>query len=156
MGYSLEAIVGPTAALSLVARDVVSAVVVPLRQGMGLVPVTDRLVDEVAGGGSAASLGFWRFPGGFDRLLRGWSGAGPLAYVEAEFFGGVGSQRAAVWSGGALVFGPVALGEGQLVPVDGTPISQALAWVGVTREGVHDEFDSVDLGRHRHTEDWLP
>src|SRR5687768_2696702 len=30
-----------------------------------------------------------------------------IAYVEAEFFGGAGTQAAAVWEEGRLVFGPV-------------------------------------------------
>uniref|UniRef100_A0AAU2VFF7 Uncharacterized protein n=1 Tax=Streptomyces sp. NBC_00003 TaxID=2903608 RepID=A0AAU2VFF7_9ACTN len=60
-------------------------------------PMTDEVFDAVTDGSTGAELGFWRLPGGFDGLLARWSAAGPLAYAEAEYFGGVGEQRAAVW-----------------------------------------------------------
>jgi hypothetical protein len=33
--------------------------------------------------------------------------------------------------------------------------NQALRQLGVTRGAAFDEFEAVNLGRHRHTEDWL-
>jgi hypothetical protein len=83
-------------------------------------------------------------------------GPRPLAYVEADYFGGVGTQGAAVWDSGRLAFGPVFIGEAVPVPASGTPISQALARLGVARGGHHDEFEAAGLDRERDTEDWLP
>lgn len=81
--------------------------VVPLGQGLSLMPMTDEVFDAVTDGSGGGGLGFWRLPGGFGTLLARWSAAGPIAYVEAEYFGGVGEQRAAVWVGGALALGPL-------------------------------------------------
>lgn len=39
-------------------------------------------------------------------------------------------------------------------PSEPSPISRALARLGVTRAGARDEFDAVGLGRHRSTENW--
>jgi hypothetical protein len=61
--------------------------------------------------------------------------------VEAEFFGGVGTQAAAVWEGGRLVFGPVIMEEAEPVPVAGTPISQALA----RHDHDHEGFVALSL-----------
>ncbi|MGA5322152.1 hypothetical protein ACPCIU_17160 [Streptomyces seoulensis] len=36
---------------------------------------------------------------------------GPVARVEAEFFGGLGEQWATVWEGGGVVLGPLHLAE---------------------------------------------
>lgn len=37
-----------------------------------------------------------------------------------------------------------------------TPLSEALARIGVeVGDSAIDEFDSLGLGMHRHTEDWL-
>ena len=95
-------------------------------------------------------------PGGFDRVPCTWSNIGPVAYVEADYFGGVGRQRAGLWHNGALAFGPVCVDEGQPVPAEGGPIPRVLARLGVSGEGYADEFEAVGLQRHRHTEDWLP
>ncbi|MFT2720119.1 hypothetical protein ACMT4L_08965 [Deinococcus sp. A31D244] len=70
-----------------------------------------------------------------------------MAYVEAEYFGGTGSQVAAVWDGGRVFWGPERRERG--------PINHALRLLGVHRTDSHDEFGSVGLDRHRHLEDWL-
>ena len=150
MGYTLEAVIGSAGALEAFVRRWAVAVAVPLAQGLVLVPMTDELFDAI-GAGADEMLGFWRLPAGFGRLPAG----GPVAYVEAEIFGGVGSQRAALWTGGELALGPLTLEEGEEFAPEGSPISQVLARLGVRRDGQRDEFDSVGLDRHRHTEDWL-
>src|SRR5262249_13831328 len=81
-------------------------------------------------------------------LLRRSSLQGPLMYFETEYFGGSGGQGAAVFQDGEVIFGPT---WGTI----GT-INQALKLLGVrVAPPAHDEFDTVGLGRHRHTERWL-
>lgn len=146
MGYTLEAVIGTGGAVrALVGRWPV-AVGVPVAQGLVLVPMSDELFDAV-GAGADEALGFFKLPAG---LLPG-PGGGALGYVEAEFFGGVGEQRAALWAEGELVLGPVTEDDAQ----GRSPISQVLARLGAVPDGNADEFDSVGLGRHRHTGDWL-
>ncbi|WP_369166738.1 hypothetical protein AB5J49_02090 [Streptomyces sp. R28] len=117
--------------------------------------MTDELFDAVTDGSSAGPLGFWRLPGSFDRLLADWSAAGPVAYVEAEYLGGVGEQQAAVWDDGTVVLGPVRVEEGRRFPAAGSPISQALRRLGVVASAGEDEFSAVGLGRHRDREAWI-
>jgi hypothetical protein len=93
------------------------------------------------------------FPPGFESLLAAWSVVDPVAYVEAEYFGGTGSQFAAVWEDGVLVLGPVLKSEDESPPVQGlSPISQALRRLGASADGHDDDFDAVGLGRHRHVQ----
>jgi hypothetical protein len=149
VGYTLEAVIGAPDVLQPIVDRWPVAVIVPLGSELALVPMTGELFDAATDGTTKDALGFFKLPAGFDRELAGWSAAGPVAYVEAEFFGGVGSQQAALWDGGRLTLGPLA--------ADGSgPIAQVLTRLGVSREGHHDEFDTVGLGEHRHTEDWLP
>ncbi|MER6666309.1 hypothetical protein ABT256_17340 [Amycolatopsis japonica] len=79
----------------------------PIGQGLSLMPVTET-----------------RFDTG---LLPECSEHGAVAYVEAEYFGGAGTQFAQVWEGGETILGPL----------------------------YFDEFDAVGLGRHRSTDEWL-
>ncbi|WP_370109338.1 hypothetical protein [Streptacidiphilus sp. MAP12-33] len=122
---------------------------------MSLLPITDEFFDEVSDGGASGAMGFWRMPGGFDQVIAQWSVSGAVAYVEAEYFGGIGEQRAAVWTDSAVVLGPLHVAEQQPFPAQGSPISQALRRIGVTSDGAVDEFAAVGLDRHRHMDDWL-
>ena len=155
MGYTLEALIGEPDVLRPVVRRWPVAALVTLDGSLSLIPMTDELFDAAGGGSGSEPLGFWKLPAQFDRDLAGWSAAGPVAYVEAEFFGGVGTQRAALWTGGRLALGPLSADEDEPSDPAGSPISQVLARLGVGREGHHDEFDAVGLGRHRDTEGWI-
>ncbi|MER6180246.1 hypothetical protein [Streptomyces sp. NPDC001652] len=93
--------------------------------------LTHPLFESVAHGGGA--LGFSRLPEPFAKTVAAWSAGGPVAYVEAEYFGGVGEQRSVARDGGAVVLGPlrVVAGPGE------------------------DEFSAVGLERHRHGGAWI-
>ncbi|MGW1596321.1 hypothetical protein [Streptomyces sp. NPDC002343] len=116
--------------------------------------MTDEPADAGTDRDGAGVPGFGRLSAGFERTLGRWSAAGPLAYVEAEYFGGAGEQRAAVWADGALVLGPLDVPVKRWFSRPVGPVSQALRRLGVRREPGGDEFDAVGLGRHRHTDDW--
>ncbi|MDF3145838.1 MULTISPECIES: hypothetical protein [unclassified Streptomyces] len=155
MGYDLQAVIAGREVLRAAARDLPAARLASLGQGMSLMPMTDALFDSVTDGSDAGPLGFWRLPGGFEKTLADWSTAGPVAYVEAEYFGGVGEQQAAVWDGGTIVLGPLQVPEGQPFPPAGSAISQALRRLGVVASTGEDEFSAVGLDRHRHGEGWI-
>jgi len=155
MGYDLQAVIAEGEVLRGVARDLPMARLASIGQGLALMPMTDALFDSVADGSGVGALGFWRLPGGFENSLADWSAGGPVAYVEAEYFGGVGEQRAAVWDGGTVVLGPLHVDEGQPFASAGSPISQALRRLGVVAGAGEDEFSAVGLDRHRHDQAWI-
>ncbi|MGW8726228.1 hypothetical protein ACWGNF_09405 [Streptomyces sp. NPDC055808] len=155
MGYDLRAVIADGEALRGAARDLPAARLASIGHGLSLMPMTDALFDSVADGSGVGTLGFWGLPGGFERTLAAWSADGPVAYVEAKYFGGVGEQRAAVWNGGDIVLGPLHVEEGQPFPPAGGPISQALRQLGVLVSVGEDEFSAVGLDRHRHGEAWI-
>jgi hypothetical protein len=122
-----------------------------------LLPMTAELYDEFRRGGEVdPRFAVYEFlPPAFPAVLAAWSEVDPVAYVEAEYFGGVGTQAAAVWDGGDLVLGPLVEPEGSPAPRgERTPISQALRRLGADAAGHYDEFEAVGLHRHRHLEDW--
>ncbi|PJM98585.1 hypothetical protein CG740_34625 [Streptomyces sp. CB01201] len=155
MSYDLRAVIADGEALRGAARDLPAARLASIGHGLSLMPMTDALFDSVADGSGVGTLGFWGLPGGFERTLAAWSAGGPVAYVEAEYFGGVGEQRAAVWNGGDIVLGPLHVEERQPFPPVGSPISQALRQLGVWVSAGEDEFSAVGLDRHRHGEAWI-
>ncbi|GAB7182497.1 hypothetical protein ATKI12_2328 [Kitasatospora sp. Ki12] len=160
MSYELQALIGTLELLRVAAAEVPAARVVPLAQGLALIPVTSGVLAALQGDGSvrkpAGGAGFGWHSDGFELRLAAWSKAGPIACVEAEYFGGSGTQRAAVWEDGRIVLGPLTIGEFEPAPAEGAPISRALRRIGAhTAEGRADEFDSVGLGARRGTGDWV-
>jgi hypothetical protein len=158
VSYVLQCVIAPARAL-VPCQAFVNAVIADLGRGLSLVPMTPGLFDEVRGGdnGDPQFASAQLFPPRFEAVLADWSLIEPVAYVEAEYFGGVGSQFAAVWRRGALVLGPLVLAEDEPRPAAGmSPISQALRQLGVSAGGHYDEFDAIGLGRHRDLEDWPP
>ncbi|MCR6485526.1 hypothetical protein M8542_22105 [Amycolatopsis sp. OK19-0408] len=154
--YCLEAAIGTEAVLRRVAGPRPEARVVELGRGLSLLLMTDDFFDAVTDIGADALEGFWKAPRGFGRLLAAVSADGAVAYVEADFFGGSGSQCAQVWNRGEVVLGPLRLDVGERPAVGGSPISRALRELGVVRGGHFDEFEAIGLGRHRETDAWLP
>jgi hypothetical protein len=123
VAYTLEAFLARSSVAADLAQAIAS-VAVPLDQGVALVPLREDGDPENAA-----------------RRAARLSDAGPVAWVEAEYFGGVGEQHAVVWRHGV----------GEEV---GT-INAALQALGVRRSGDHDEFDTLGLGRYRATADWI-
>ncbi|MER8010245.1 hypothetical protein [Streptomyces sp. SLBN-31] len=154
MAYELQAVIAGDALLRAATREVPGAHVVSLRQGLALMPMTSGVFDAVTDGSEGGALGFWRLPGGFDALLAHWSATGPVAYVEAEYFGGVGEQRAAVWADGALAAGPLDVPAKRRFSRAVSPISQALQRLGARAHPGEDEFEAVGLDRHRSNDGW--
>jgi hypothetical protein len=155
MSYDLRAVIAGEGTLRAATRDLCAVRFASIGQGLSLMPVTDALFEAVADGSGDGASGFQRFPGGFGKALAGWSAGGPVAYVEAEYFGGVGEQWAAVWDAGAIVLAPLHVDEGEPFPPAGSPISQALRRLGVVTRAGEDEFSAVGLDRHRHSEAWI-
>lgn len=145
MGYELQGLLGRQQDLSRGALTFANARVVSLRQGMGLVPLTDALFDEIGVESGTATPGFSRLSPALEHWARGLSRNSVVAYVEADYFGGAGAQSAVAWADGALVLGPLhAQGA----------INQVLRLLAVKSDLAGDEFDAVGLGLHRRTERW--
>src|SRR5215472_425589 len=158
VSYELSALAG-SRAVAAQAAGLASAAQVELAQGYGLVLVTPEVLDRLGGGGgNAFGTTFCYLPAGVEALARQVSDAGPIAYLEAEMFGGVGTQATVVWLNGEVWLGPATTQFGWPPPDRATSphwaFNHALRQLGVTRGAAFDEFDAAGLGRHRHTGEW--
>lgn len=79
-----------------------------------------------------------------DKILKIINGK-PIAYIEADYFGGKGGQVGIIWTGGKRI---AQFKYGQDV------INSVLKHFGVVAEKDKDEFDTLGFGRHRNTVDW--
>jgi hypothetical protein len=75
-----------------------------------------------------------------------------LAYLETEYFGGVGQQAAAVWIDGRLAMRPALAHSSEGRPPKLLPINGALRMLGVTARYAtpdDDEFTAFGLSHYR-------
>jgi hypothetical protein len=163
MAYVLNALIARPEALELV-RGVL---VVPIAQGFALAPLSDGFWREQGHRSHPlrreaeirdAPESEFEQPGDRAReseharsafaqiakICAEISKVAPIAYVEAEFFGGSGGQAAAAWTAQQIVWGPL---------VEEHAINEALQRIGVHR-ATGDEFDTLGLSRFRFTDQW--
>lgn len=162
MSYQLSAIIADVGLLRGETRGLDHAVLGNLRQDFALLPVTSQLVEELTGTPpdyaveeTAPERPFTLvLSTALTGVLAYWSQRGPVAYVEAEFAGGVGHQAAAVWLGGQRSWGPRfdSVFEG---PRERWPINAALVEVGVEPGPWVDLFAELGLHVERNTAGWL-
>jgi hypothetical protein len=144
MGYYLHAFIGKEDVLGKHTTEFQHAHLVPLTQGMALIPLTDDLLEEIGSGAEASH--FDKLSPAVEQWAQRISSIAPIAYVEAVFFGGDGGQSAVAWSGRSRVVGPIHSRKA---------INQVLRFFDVQIGKAHDEFDALGLGRHRDTQEWI-
>lgn len=146
MGHQVRAVIAPALALRGMACAKGLDRPCPLPAGWALLPLTDETLDQLCpqGTGSPLAPGFSHLgPDLLALLLQALPGG--AVYFETDHFGGSGSQCALAVRDGRAIHAPAA-GSGA--------INAALRALDFATQGGLDAFDTLDLGRHRHTSDW--
>jgi hypothetical protein len=145
MGYELKAIIAHAATFAPPPSWLADSRVIALEKGVSMIPITDALYDGLRGDGAAMQARPW-LSAGFEKAMLELSHRGFVAFIEASFAGGIGSQDVIGWRDGRVVLGPLEAHRA---------INQALRILGVRRSLLADEFLAVELDRYRETGDWL-
>jgi hypothetical protein len=146
MSYVLQSLIGEEAVIRAAVPS--GAVVVPLPQGKAMIPLSDHvreargiptlpLTDEDE---TPAAV-----PESIASIAEAIAKAGKVAYIEAELWGGGGIQACVTWDAAAQASYPL---------VNIGAINTALRFLGVQTANCRDEFDALQLGRYRETDDW--
>ncbi|MFI5837145.1 hypothetical protein ACIA5A_26065 [Micromonospora sp. NPDC051300] len=162
MSYQLSAVVADVELLREQTADLDHAVLAALRQDFALLPVTPQLVQELTGRPPDFASDEPCAERPFElvlspplaELLARWSRGGPVAYLEAEFAGGLGHQSAVVWLGGDVSWGP-RYDDALDRPRAEWPINRALTRLGVEPGAWIDPFAELGLHLERDTDGWL-
>lgn len=144
MGHNIKAFIGKNNTIKSLAnawlREVIS-----LPQDLAMLFLTDELFDDIT---ELANLEddlncseFEYFTTAIARILEEHSFHTSLAYIETDYFGGIGSQSGVLYNNGKIEIGP-ARSQGI--------INQILQRLGVYKVNGEDEFDSIHLGCYRH------
>lgn len=149
MAYFVTGLIARHAALHAFAAARSLPAPVLLTEVLSLLPLGPEQLDRLAPASHHTLYdGFNYLSRSLATRLRMGSVGATLLYFETEYFGGMGTQGAAVFRDGDIVFGPQSAELG--------PINSALALLGVrTIPPAVDEFETVGLNRYRSVEDWL-
>jgi hypothetical protein len=118
---------------------------VPLKQGIGLVPVTPEWAQTNFGTGGIAPFQ-WLTPVMATALQKLSAGGQTIAYIEADMHGVVRHQRAVIWRGGGIIMPPTE----QIGIVDAV-----LQTLGARRTTHETESEVTGILRCKHTEAWM-
>jgi hypothetical protein len=148
MGYFLNAFLGQINNLKRIESKFKKAKVVPLTTEIALIPMTEDLFDEINNYRNENHIEKWELlTTDVENEILKLIGNEKLSYLEVEYFGGEGGQSGIVWKDGKRVFE---------VSFQQEVVNEILRQFGVVKDKkLRDEFDTVGLGRHRNTEDWI-
>lgn len=148
MGHKINAVIGKIVDVSKIAEDWVHAKIIELPQDFGMVPMTAGLLENVSELMEISDGVYCSELDALDEtvidLLERYSFRTKLAYIETDYFGGVGAQGGVLYENGREVC-PPRVGEGV--------INELLKELGAWHRPGSDEFDSLGLGKYRHVPD---
>lgn len=148
MGHNLSAIIGNCAATEKLSADWSCAQTIRLPQGYCLIPLTDDFFDTVTAAfgtsNEAGATDLIYLTAAIHHLLCQYTVHNKLIYIETDYTGGVGTQAGVLYSNGQI----------SVLPQNSSgTINRLLQALGVKRLPGKDEFDTLQLGRYRHTND---
>ena len=145
MSYTLQAIIVEKSAYSAIEGLDLSLIALPCElflipltadyvssNNMPFLPLTNEDITEIEGN--------------LLEICLNASSEGKAAYVEAEFFGGQGTQGCVLFERGKRI---------ETARVNTAAINYALRWLGMRPSHSQDEFAMAGLNKHRSTEEWL-
>ena len=136
MAHNISVVVGDAAAIASAARQL-GCSWVPLPPAIALIPF-DRLAT-----GDPSIAPFVTFTPSVLGHLR--DALPRFGYVETEYFGGTGTQRAGAWDRERVLVAPR--------EAPGSVVNEVLRALGVTAGDAHDEWDAIGLVRFRGMDD---
>jgi hypothetical protein len=164
MGHSISAFIGQYGPLRAIADALCHTHIAALPQGYSMLPVRIEVLDQctfsLPGHLPDEYPEFMRLFPELIVVARQQASHAPLAYVETDYFGGVGTQAAVLWHG-ETIYGPFQSETQyeksvvQVVPADQRAINRVLQRLGIQQEAAVDEFDALGLGQFRSNEAWI-
>ncbi|MCH6259325.1 hypothetical protein MLD52_22415 [Puniceicoccaceae bacterium K14] len=159
MGHQIAGIILSTGMLKNALALFSGTKAVTLPQEFSILPINADLIDG-NGDKSRVIYPFDLLTENLAKIAQDYSADCGIAYIETEYFGGVGAQCAIAWINSCIVYGPEIsrtewIHDRELFTrSNGFPINQALQEIGVEKEKGEDEFDSLRLGNFRSFEDY--
>lgn len=143
MAHIIRAFIGRSNIVRRLASDWLEEVIL-LPQDFTMLFLTDKLFDDITEltdlEDSFNCSAFECFTTAIAKVMEEHSFQASLAYIETEYFGGIGSQSGVLFVDGRIEIEPERSED---------IINRILQRLGVYKEAGKDEFDSISLGHYR-------
>ncbi|QGQ96589.1 hypothetical protein EHS13_17765 [Paenibacillus psychroresistens] len=146
MGYYFRGMISTDNIVNISRDKYKNLNIINLYNNLVIIPLTDELFDEVNENRSVSIKNYKYFTDRIGLFCSNISMISKIAYVEAEYFGGIGSQNGIVWDKEKVFFEET---------LSDNAINKALEILGIKKSKDKDEFDTVGFGRHRNVDDWI-
>lgn len=147
MGYNLQAFICKKEDTELLTYRFAAAKKVSMGQGLDIIPMTEELFDEINNMIPSESIDKFVFmTEHLEQEILKTIGAIKFAYVEADYFGGIGGQTAIVWNK-KIREHLFEYGQGK--------INLVLKNFGVIANPGIDEFLTLGFELRRDTKEWF-
>ncbi len=161
MGHSIRAVLGKADVIDTFSSAWILAESKTLNQGFALSLIPDQLLDDIDElVESRLTISFEQFnflTASLHEILIDQSFRAKIAYIETDYFGGIGTQAAVLYENGQIQKGPLfseivwdRVESQYLKKPDGIEaINQVLQNMGVWCKDGRDEFDMLGLPNYR-------
>jgi hypothetical protein len=148
MGHCINGIIAPIDVLSRIAAEHNLHKPAVLLDSLGFIPLNPEHLEIMFPEQGEYDESMTYLSQALKSFLVSLSLQDKIAYIETEYFGGVGQQSATVYYSGECILEPQTAESG--------PVCKALRLLGVARKvSKTDEFDTAGLGRYRSNDDWI-
>jgi len=145
--YYLQAFICKTIDADCLIKMFDKAVKVDIEQNLSLIPMTEDLFDQINEFSDTVSIDSFEYlTEHIENKILLVIRERKFSYIEAEYFGGEGGQIAIIWQNNK---------RQKIFSYGQDRINQVLKSFGVIANKGQDEFDTLGLGRHRTTNQWL-
>lgn len=147
MSYNLEAFICKQFDTNIIIDNFNKAKKIEIGQGLSLILMTEDLFDQINNFVVSDSVDKFEYlTDNIETKILQLIGDKKFAYVEAEYFGGEGGQIAIIWNNRK---------RESFFEYGKDCINRVLKSFGIKPENSNDEFDTLGLGRHRNTIEWI-
>lgn len=142
MGYNLQTFICQQFDATALTKYYDQVISIDLEHGLCLIPMTGDLFDQINKDIPSANLnGFYYLTENIVSQVSSKIANIKFAYIEADYFGGKGTQNSIIWD----------KGQTQLLG----SINEVLINFGIKASQGKNEFETLALGRYRDTTDWI-
>lgn len=146
MGYWLQAFVGRSKDITRFEKTFDLATIINLNQDISLIMLTEELFKQITDSAPGQPIeGFEYLTINVERKVLEYLQNSEFAYVEADYWGGEGSQSAIVWRKGERIME---------IKQKQNAINSILHHFGVVAKKKKDEFDTLQFGKLRSDRGW--
>jgi hypothetical protein len=145
MGYWIQTFIGKLSDLEKISKSFSNSTITELKQSLALILLTEELYNEISKQQPSTHVkGFEYLTDNIEKGILNVIEDSTIGYIEADYFGGEGSQAGIIWRSGKRIFEK----HGDCI------INEVARYFDAKAEEGKDEFDTLGFGLIESDRSW--